>query len=60
MFTFPPEVRKAMEAMPVPLAYYTRDDDGNIIVSLVSDGLCQMMSADREKLTALLNAMSLR
>ena len=55
MYSFSPEARKALEAMPVPLAYYTRDDKDHIEVVLVSDGLCQMMDADREKLTALLN-----
>ena len=55
MYSFSSEVRKALEAMPVPLAYYTRDDKGHIEVALVSDGLCQMMDADRERLTALLN-----
>ena len=55
MYTFPDEVRKALESMPVPLAYYQRDDENRIYVSLVSNGLCQMMNSDRERLIELLN-----
>ncbi len=54
MYQFPPEVRKALEAMPLPLAYYQRSGDA-IVATLVSDGLCQMMGEDREKLTDLLS-----
>ena len=54
MFQFQEEVRKALEIMPVPLAYYQRDG-GRIVATLVSDGLCRMMSADRETLLGLLN-----
>ncbi len=54
MYQFPPEVRKALEAMPLPLAYYQRSGNA-ITATLVSDGLCQMMGADRERLIELLN-----
>jgi GGDEF domain-containing protein len=39
----------------VPLAYYQWDGAGQIVATLVSDGLCRMMNADRDKLTSLLN-----
>ena len=55
MYTFPTEARSALEAMPVPLAYYQWDGAGQIVATLVSDGLCRMMNADRDKLTSLLN-----
>ena len=55
MYTFPTEARKVLEAMPVPLAYYQRDGEGRIVATLVTDGLCRMMNADRQKLTSLLN-----
>ncbi len=55
MFTFPPEARKILESMPVPLAYFARDERNRIRVVLVSDGLCSMMSADRAQLIDLLN-----
>ena len=55
MYTFPMEARKVLEAMPVPLAYYQRDGEGRIVATLVTDGLCRMMNADRQTLTSLLN-----
>ena len=55
MYTFPTEARSALEAMPVPLAYYQWDGAGQIVATLVSDGLCRMMNADRQTLTSLLN-----
>ena len=55
MYQFPAEARKALEAMPLPIAYYQGKGDG-IIALLVSDGLCKMMGADRENLISLLNS----
>lgn len=49
MYQFAPEARKALEAMPLPIAYYQRVGDG-IVAILVSDGLCMMMGADRDDL----------
>ena len=54
MFTFSEDARRAIEAMPIPLAYYQRID-GNVRAVLVSDGLCEMMGAPREKLMRGLN-----
>ena len=54
MYQFAPEARKALEAMPLPIAYYQRVGDG-IVAILVSDGLCRMMGADRDDLISLLN-----
>jgi diguanylate cyclase (GGDEF)-like protein len=53
MYQFAPEARKALEAMPLPIAYYQRVGDG-IVAILVSDGLCMMMGADRDDLISLL------
>ena len=55
MYQFPEEVRKALEAMPLPIAYYQRDGKG-IVASLVSDGLCKMMGTERSELISLLNS----
>lgn len=54
MFTFTDDARKILESMPVPLAYY-QWVDGKISATLVSDGLCRMMNADRDDLVTLLN-----
>jgi len=54
MFTFTEDMRRAYEKMPVPLAYYRRDGD-RIVPILVSDGLCQLMRADRDTLIARLS-----
>lgn len=55
MFTFSDEARRTFEAMPIPLAYYQRVD-GEIRAVLVSDGLCEMMGAPRDKLLKGLNS----
>ena len=55
MYQFPPDARKALEAMPLPIAYYQRDGD-RIVAILVSDGLCKMMGAERDDLISLLNS----
>ena len=55
MYQFPPDARKALEAMPLPIAYYQKDGD-RIVAILVSDGLCKMMGAERDKLINHLNS----
>ena len=55
MYQFAPEARKALEAMPLPIAYYQKDGD-RIVAILVSDGLCKMMGAERADLISLLNS----
>ena len=55
MYQFPAEVRKALEAMPLPLTYYHRTEAG-FEAFLVSDGLCRMMGVERDQLIHLLNA----
>lgn len=55
MYQFPPDARKALEAMPLPIAYYQKDGD-RIVAILVSDGLCKMMGAERDDLISLLNS----
>ena len=55
MYQFPPDARKALEAMPLPIAYYQKDGD-RIVAILVSDGLCKMMGAERDKVINHLNS----
>ena len=55
MYQFPPDARKALEAMPLPIAYYQRDGE-RIVPILVSDGLCKMMGAARADLISLLSS----
>ena len=55
MYQFPPDARKALEAMPLPIAYYQKDGD-RIVAILVSNGLCKMMGAERDKLINHLNS----
>ena len=54
MYQFTEELRKHYEAMLTPLAYYEAKDDG-LVALLVSDGLCELMGLEREKLVEVLS-----
>ena len=55
MHQFSYETRKALEAMPIPLAYY-QYVDGKITLVLVSDGLCNMRNRTREDIMGQINS----
>ena len=48
MFIFPEEIRKAYEAIPIPLVFY-QFIDGKVVPLLVSDGFCRLVELDREE-----------
>lgn len=48
MFAFPGEIRKAYEAIPIPLVFYQFIDE-KVVPLLVSDGFCRLVELDREK-----------
>ena len=54
VYTFPEDMRRHYEALPIPIAFY-QDVEGAAVALLVSDGLCRLMKAERPKLMALLN-----
>ncbi|MBQ6341975.1 MAG: GGDEF and EAL domain-containing protein [Anaerolineaceae bacterium] len=54
MHQFSYETRKALEAMPIPLAYYQIVDE-KITLVLVSDGLCKMRNRTREEIMGQIN-----
>ncbi len=54
MYQLPNDLRRAYEALPVPLAFY-RYEEGRVLTVLVSDGLCRLMQSDRETLIGLLD-----
>ena len=54
MYQFSEDLRKHYESMTTPLAYYEAKDEG-LVALLVSDGLCEMMGLDRERLVELLS-----
>lgn len=55
MYIFPEEQRRIYESMRVPFVFY-QHIDGRILPVLVSDGLCDQMDMDREKLMKQLSA----
>ena len=58
MYQFTEELRKHYESMLTPLAYYQVKDDG-LVALLVSDGLCELMGVEREKLLSILTTSRL-
>ena len=54
IYTFPEDMRRYYEALPIPMAFF-QDVEGAAVALLVTDGLCRLMKAERGKLTALLN-----
>ena len=55
MHQFSNETRKALEAMPIPLAYY-QFVGKKITLVLVSDGLCKMRNRTREEIMGQINS----
>ena len=55
MYQFPNDLRQFYESMRIPFAMY-QYLDGKILPVLVSDGFCDQMETDREKLMKLLEA----
>ncbi len=55
LYRFPDDLRKTYESMRVPFVIY-QQVDRKILPLLVSDGFCDQMESDREKLIALLTA----
>jgi len=53
MYQFAEKTRKNYESMMTPMAFYQAVDDG-LVALLVTDGLCEMMGLEREKLIDLL------
>jgi len=47
MFVFPEEIRKAYEAIPIPLVI-DQLIDGKVVPLLVSDGFCRLVELDRD------------
>ena len=48
MYVFPEGIRKAYEAIPVPLVFYQFIDE-KVVPLLVSDGFCRLVEQDRKK-----------
>ena len=48
MYVFPDGIRKAYEAIPIPLVFYQFIDE-KVVPLLVSDGFCRLVELDREK-----------
>jgi len=48
MYVFPDEIRKAYEAIPIPLVFY-QFIDGKVVPLLVSDGFCRLVELNREQ-----------
>ena len=53
MYQFPDDMRRTLEALPVPMAYYQHEGE-KITPLLVTDGLCRLMQLDRKTLTHML------
>ena len=49
MYVFPEELRKAYESMRLPIAFY-QNIDGKLRPLLVSDGFCELLCLDRDRL----------
>ncbi len=47
MYVFPEEIRKAYEAIPIPMVI-DQFIDGKVVPLLVSDGFCRLVNLDRE------------
>ena len=47
MYVFPEEIRKAYEAIPVPMVI-DQLIDGKVVPLLVSDGFCRLVGMDRD------------
>ena len=54
MYQFSEELRKHYESIQTPLAYYQAKDDG-LVALLASDGLCELMGLERDKLVNVLS-----
>ena len=49
MYVFPDELRRAYEALKLPIAFF-HGEKGRLVPLLVSDGLCTLLQIDRERL----------
>ena len=49
MYSFPEEIRRAYEALPVPIVFYQQVEE-EIVPILYSDGFCNLVQMSRENM----------